>query len=92
MENYGSVATLEPQETAQLERVPGEIVSTEIAGSNAPLLLSIKSQQALGLVVDFAHFTVYSRLLDLTFKAVKGRKNGLIDCGCYQVHPLLDQM
>lgn len=60
------------------EQVPGEIVSTEIAGSSAPLLLSIKSQQALGLVVDFAHYTVYSRLLDLTFKAVKGRKNGLI--------------
>ena len=60
------------------ERVPVEIVSTEIAGSNAPLLLSIKGQRALGLVVDFAHFTVYSRLLDLTFKAVKGRKNGLI--------------
>lgn len=45
------------------------------AGSSAPLLLSVERQQALGLVVDFANFTVYSRLLDMTFKAVQGRKN-----------------
>ena len=65
-------------ETEEGSLVPGEIISTEIANSTAPLLLSITSQQALGLVVDFSNFTIYSKTLGMTFKAVKGRHNGLL--------------
>lgn len=39
-------------ETDEEYRIPGELCSTEIAGSDAPMLLSLQSQEALGLVVD----------------------------------------
>ena len=38
-------------ETTDEYRLPGELYSTEIAGSQAPMLLSLQSQEALGLVV-----------------------------------------
>ena len=53
--------------------VPGEIMSTEIADSDAPMLLSLQAQEALGLVLDLARGTVYSSILGLTFRAVRGR-------------------
>ena len=59
-------------------QVPGELVSTEIKGSRAPLLLSLVSQEKLGLVVDFAASVIYSKKLNMTFKAVRGRKNRLL--------------
>ena len=59
-------------------QVPGEIVSTEIKGSSAPLLLSLVSQEKLGLVVDFAASVIYSKKLDMTFKAVRGKRNRLL--------------
>ena len=60
-------------------QVPGELlVSTEIKGSRAPLLLSLVSQEKLGLVVDFAASVIYSKKLDMTFKAVRGKRNRLL--------------
>ena len=38
-------------ENSQGLSIPGEVSSTEIAGSTAPLLLSLPSQEAFGLVV-----------------------------------------
>ena len=57
---------------------PGEIASTEVKGSDAPLLLSIQAQQALGLVVDFGEMTIKSRTLGIDFAAVRGRRNRLL--------------
>ena len=50
-------------ENSQGLSIPGEVSSTEIAGSTAPLLLSLPSQEALGLVVDFETSEIYSKLL-----------------------------
>ena len=60
------------------EGVPGEVTSMEIEGSKAPMLLSLPSQEALGLVVDFEDSTIYSKLLNMTFKAVRGKRNRLL--------------
>ena len=59
-------------------QVPGEIASTEIQGSNAPMLLSLPSQAKLGLVVDVEAGTVYSKWLESHFKVVRGSRNGLL--------------
>jgi len=64
--------------------------STEIKGSSALLFLSLPSQERLGLVMDFGASEIYSRLLHMTFKAVRGRRNrplGLKMHPCDQVHP-----
>ena len=71
-------------ETTDDHRIPGELCSTEIAGSDAPMLLSLQSQEALGLVVDFVDGTVRSKTLGCTFKAVRGRRNRLIGL---KLHP-----
>ena len=60
------------------QSIPGEVSSTEIAGSTAPLLLSLPSQEALGLVVDFETSEIYSKLLGMSFRAVRGKKNNLL--------------
>ena len=60
------------------QHVPGEISSTEIKGSYAPLLLSLPSQERLGLVIDFSASEIYSKVLGMTFKAVRGRRNRLL--------------
>ena len=39
----------------------GTITSTELGGSDAPLLLSTKAQRSLGLVIDLDEHTVYSK-------------------------------
>ena len=70
--------------------MPGEISSTEIKGSSAPLLLSLPSQEGLGLVKDFGASEIYSKLLNMTLKAIRGRRNrllGLKMSPCDQVHP-----
>ena len=48
-------------ETLEGFKVPGEIVSTEIADSPAPLLLSPQAQQNLGMVIDLVARTVISK-------------------------------
>lgn len=53
-------------ENNQGQYIPGEVVSTEIKGSSAPMLLSLPSQEALGLVVDFEQSEIYSKLLNMT--------------------------
>ncbi len=58
--------------------IPGEIQSTELAGSTAPLLLSLPSQEALGLVIDVANSIIHSRVLGLNFRAIRGRRNNLL--------------
>ena len=42
------------------------------------MLLSLPSQEALGLVIDFEDSTIYSKLLNMTFKAVRGKRNRLL--------------
>ena len=58
-------------ETLEGFKVPEEIVSTEIADSPAPLLLSLQAQQDLGMVVDLVVGTVTSKSLDCTFNVVQ---------------------
>ena len=60
------------------ERIPGEISSTEVEGSTAPLLLSIHAQQTLGLLIDFNTMTIHSKTLNVDFEAVRGERNGLL--------------
>lgn len=69
-------------ETMEGYKVPGEVSSTEIEDSNAPMLLSLQAQEALGLVLDLANMVVTSRMLGCTFKAVRG-KNKLIGLRLY---------
>ena len=45
-------------------QVCGEIVSTELEGSNAPLLLSTKAQKSLGLLIDMDEHSIYSRRMN----------------------------
>lgn len=45
--------------TRKLYASAWEIISTEIADSNAPLLLSLQAQQDLGLVLDLAECAIY---------------------------------
>ena len=61
-----------------MSTLKGEIASTEVKNSDAPLLLSIQAQQALGLVVDFGGMTIKSRTLGIDFAAVRGRRNQLL--------------
>ena len=42
----------------------GTITSTELSGSEAPLLLSTRAQKALGLVIDTEEHTVYSKRMN----------------------------
>eukprot|EP00435_Cladocopium_sp_Y103_P065198 s39_g27.t1 len=42
----------------------GVIVSTELEGSNVPLLLSTKAQKSLGLLIDMHDNTVYSKIFE----------------------------
>ena len=65
-------------ETQEGHHVPGELVSTEIENSSAPMLLSLQAQESLGLVVDFSKGTVTSQVLNCTFRAVRGKKSRLI--------------
>ena len=65
-------------ENTRGEGVSGEVTTIEIEGSRAPMLLSLPSQEALGLVVDFQASTIYSKMLDMTFKAVRGKQNRLL--------------
>ena len=44
--------------------VPGMITSVELGNSDAPLLLSVKAQKALGLVLDVGAETAYSKTLE----------------------------
>ena len=60
------------------ERIPGEISSTEVEGSVAPMLLSIHAQQTLGLVIDFETMKIFSKTLNVNFEAVRGERNGLL--------------
>ena len=46
------------------ELIAGTITSIELQDSEAPLLFSAASQQALGLVLDMGNNTIYSRTLD----------------------------
>lgn len=50
-------------ETEEGYKVPGELVSMEISGSEAPMLLSLQAQQGLGQVIDMMAGTVYSKTL-----------------------------
>ena len=70
-------------ETMEGYKVPGELSSTEIEDSNAPMLLSLQAQEALGLVLDLANMVVTSQVLNCTFKAIRG-KNKLIGL---KLHP-----
>ena len=65
-------------ETQEGYHVPGELVSTEIEGSMAPMLLSLQAQESLGMIVDLANGIVTSQTLGCTFRAVRGKKNRLI--------------
>ncbi len=57
------------------EYLPGNITSVELCDSDAPLLLSTKAQKALGLVLDMAEHTAYSKTLDKELELVN--HNGL---------------
>ena len=70
-------------ETMEGYKVPGKLSSTEIEDSNAPMLLSLQAQEALGLVLDLANMVVTSQVLNCTFKAIRG-KNKLIGL---KLHP-----
>ena len=53
-------------------------------------MLSLPSQERLGLVVGFGASEIYSNLLNMTFKAVRGRRNQLVGLKmppCDQVRP-----
>ena len=58
-------------ETVDMEKVPGTISSIELKDSEAPLLLSIWAQKALGLVIDVEANTAYSKKLDLELRLVQ---------------------
>ncbi len=73
-------------------QIPGEIASTEIKGSNAPMLLSLPSQAALGLVVDFEAGTVYSKWLEQHFKVVRGARNRLLGLKLITHHRTEDEI
>ena len=73
-------------ETTIGTQVPGEIASTEIQGSSAPMLLSLPSQASLGLVVDAESGTVYSKWLEKYFKVVRGPRNRLIGLKLITTH------
>ena len=73
------------------QHIPGEISSTEILGSTAPLLLSLPAQERLGLVVDFSKSEIYSKLLKMTFKAVRGRRNRLLGLKMHPGHSMDDK-
>ena len=57
-------------ETVDMDQVPGTISSIELKDSDAPLLLSIWAQKALGLVIDVEANTAYSKKLDLELKLI----------------------
>ena len=65
-------------ETLEGPKVPGEISSTEIQGSTAPLLLSLQAQQDLGMVIDLVAGIIHSRTLAVTFKAIRMPRNRLL--------------
>ncbi|CAE7947914.1 RE2, partial [Symbiodinium sp. KB8] len=48
----------------------GELTSTELKNSTAPLLLSLQAQKALGLVIDLTAEVVHSQTLGKTLKLV----------------------
>ena len=58
-------------ETVDMDQVPGTISSIELKDSDAPLLLSIWAQKALGLVIDVDANTAYSKKLDLELRLVQ---------------------
>ena len=58
-------------ETVDDDYVPGLISSIELKDSEAPLLLSIWAQKALGLVIDVEANTAYSKKLDKELKLVQ---------------------
>lgn len=57
-------------ETVDMDRVPGTISSIELKDSDAPLLLSIWAQKALGLIIDVEANTAYSKKLDVELRLV----------------------
>eukprot|EP00435_Cladocopium_sp_Y103_P032430 s1165_g8.t1 len=71
-------------ETLEGFKVPGEIVSTEIADSAAPLLLSLQAQQDLGMVIDLVAGIVTSKTLGCTFNVVRCKRNRLLGL---RLHP-----
>lgn len=79
-------------ETTIGTQVPGEIASTEIQGSSAPMMLSLPSQASLGLVVDAESGTVYSKWLEKYFKVVRGPRNRLIGLKLITTHRQEDEI
>ena len=79
-------------ETTIGTQVPGEIASTEIQGSSAPMLLSLPSQASLGLVVDAESGTVYSKWLEKYCKVVRGPRNRLIGLKRITTHRQEDEI
>ena len=79
-------------ETTIATQVPGEIASTEIQGSSAPMMLSLPSQASLGLVVDAESGTVYSKWLEKYFKVVRGPRNRLIGLKLITTHRQEDEI
>ena len=61
--------------TTNGEELPGTINSIELEDSDAPLLLSAQALGVLGLVIDLADYTAYSKTLDQEIEITK--LNGL---------------
>lgn len=61
--------------TTSGQEMPGTITSIELEDSDAPLLLSAQALGVLGLVIDLADYTAYSKTLDQEIEIV--RLNGL---------------
>eukprot|EP00435_Cladocopium_sp_Y103_P043749 s980_g12.t1 len=71
-------------ETLEGFKVPGAIVSTEIANLAAPLLFSLQTQEDLGIVIPLVAGTVTSKISGCTFYAVRCRRNRLLGL---RLHP-----
>ena len=61
--------------TTSGQEMPGTITSIELEDSDAPLLLSAQALGVLGLVIDLADYTAYSKTLDQEIEITK--LNGL---------------
>ncbi len=61
--------------TTSGQEMPGTINSIELEDSDAPLLLSAQALSFLGLVIDLADYTAYSKTLDQEIEIIK--MNGL---------------
>ena len=67
----------------------GQLRSTELKGSQAPLLISLHAQKALGLVIDLAAEVVHSQALGADLKLVV--KDGLLGLRLLPADDLRDE-